>query len=539
MQQATSKLFERSIFIFRRDLRLYDNTALIHALKQSQTVIPCFIFDENQINPENNKFFSHNCVQFMIESLHDLNRQLSKHGSRLHFFYGDIENTISHMISAIKPQALFVNEDVTPYSIKRDKTISSICEKNNVKFFPYEDMMLHSKNQAMLDNGFFFQMFTPYYKKVSVFPIPEPQENSYDNYISAKEEFPGEFPVKKLDDFYQYNPHIAVNGGRSEGLRHLDNVHNMKNYPEIRNIPSLSTTKLSAYNKFGCLSIREVYYKVKDETGEESALAKQLYWRDFYYGVMFHYPHVLLRPMKEAYENLQWEDNKEHLERWCKGMTGCPIVDAGMRQLNKTGFLTNRMRLIVANYLVKDLLINWQLGEQYFGSQLVDYDVSQNNGSWQWVAGAGCDTQPYFRIFNPNLQSVKFDSDCEYIKKFVPELKGVPKDHIHRWEDHWQEYKDKVNYPAPIVKHFEQKDKVVKMYEDAVGKPTPVLGIHHDNKQYGKGKKRYAEMKENKDHHHHHKKKDHHNHHKSTGEEKEKHVNSYGSNQNQQQVNMH
>lgn len=250
MQSNTSKLFERSIFIFRRDLRLHDNTALIRSLKESHTVIPCFIFDENQINPQNNKFFSNNCVQFMIESLHDLNRQLSQHNSRLHFFYGDIENTISHIISTIKPQALYLNEDVTPYSIKRDKIISSLCDKNNVKFFSFEDMMLHSKNQAMLDTGFFYQMFTPYYKKVSIFPIPEPQENPYDNYISVKEEFPGEISASKIDDFYKYNPDIAVHGGRSEGLKVLENVHNLKNYTEIRNIPSLSTTKLSAFNLF-------------------------------------------------------------------------------------------------------------------------------------------------------------------------------------------------------------------------------------------------------------------------------------------------
>jgi len=359
------------------------------------------------------------------------------------------------MISAIKPQTLYLNEDVAPYSIKRDKIISSLCEKNNVKFFSFEDMMLHSKNQAMLDNGFLYQMFTPYYKKVSVFPIPEPLENPYTNYISAKEEFPGELSVKKIDDFYQYNPDVAVHGGRSEGLQLLENIHNLKNYTEIRNIPSLSTTKLSAFNKFGCLSIREVYYKVKGEMGEESALTKQLYWRDFYYGVMHHYPHCLMKPMKKSYENLEWKENKEHLERCGKGMTGCPIVDAGMRELNKTGFLTNRMRLIVANYLVKDLLINWQEGEKYFGTKLVDYDVSQNNGSWHWVAGAGCDTQPYFRIFNPNLQSVKFDPDCECIKKFVPELKDVPKEQIHRWEDNYKLYEGKVDYPAPIVKHLE------------------------------------------------------------------------------------
>ena len=484
MQKLSTKLFERAIFIFRRDLRLDDNIGLLHALQQSKTVIPCFILDEKQLNPKRNDYFSHNLVQFMAESLQDLDLALNKHKSRLYLFNGEIERIITLMIDNFKPQAVYTNEDVTPYAIKRDAIISSICQKNNIEFFSFEDMMLHSKTKVMLESGQFFQKFTPFYDKVSVHPVSDPQLNLYDNYIPAENEFSGEFMINSLKKLYNYNPDIEVHGGRLEGLKNLADMRKQKNYSDTRNILSLSTTKLSAYNKFGCVSIREVYKKVKEETGEGSSLVKQLYWRDFFYGVMYHYPHVVGNSMKAEYENLEWSGNEEHYQRWCKGETGCPIVDAGMRHLNTTGYLSNRMRLIVASYLVKTLIIDWKLGEKHFAKNLVDCDISQNNGGWQWVAGSGCDTQPYFRVFNPVVQSQKFDANCKYILKWVPELQAVKRAHIHRWEDFYKHYAGQVQYPAPMVKHQQQKDKVLKMYGRVVGKPHSTLGIHPDAEHY-------------------------------------------------------
>jgi len=293
MQKTHTKIHKLSIFIFRRDLRLEDNTGLFHALRLSDSVLPCFIFDKNQIDQSKNEYFSHNCVQFMIESLKDLNKKLNILQSRLFFFHGEIEPIIKEIIEIAKPQAVFVNEDVTPYSIQRDHIIAKVCDENNIKFYSFEDIMLLPKDKVLLGNGSFYQKFTPYFRNCQRFTIPKPEKNTFTNFFSAKDNFKNEYPFDDIDKFYISNPRIEVHGGRDEGLKIIEDMKKFKNYESDRNYPSFPTTKLSAYNKFGCLSIREVYHATKEEFGVNCTLIQQLFWRDFYYNVIYYYPHVI------------------------------------------------------------------------------------------------------------------------------------------------------------------------------------------------------------------------------------------------------
>jgi len=325
---------------------------------------------------------------------------------------------------------------------------------------------LVAKDKILLSGGRFYQKFTPYYKTASSYPINSPEPNTFKNYLPKSEVFKGEFSFGEIDKFYVKNPDLEVHGGRTEALKVLNDMKKFKNYQQIRDFPALSTTKLSAHNKFGCVSIREVYHTAKQEFGQSCTFIQQLFWRDFYYNVVFYFPHVFGKPMKEKYNNIEFENDPIHLEKWKSGNTGCPIVDAAMRHLNKKGYMPNRLRMVVANFLIKDLLVDWKLGEKYFAQKLVDYDPSQNNGGWQWAAGCGTDSQPYFRVFNPKLQSEKFDQDCKYILTWIPELKKVKTEDIHSWEESYKLYKDKkIDYPEPIVKHAVQKEKFLKLYK--------------------------------------------------------------------------
>ena len=485
----TNKLYNLALFIFRRDLRLEDNKGLLHCLRLSKTVLPCFIFDKIQIDSSKNEYFSHNCVQFMMESLKDLNDSLSHHGSRLFFFHDDMDNIINKICKEIKPEAIFFNEDVTPYALKRDKLIQDICKQQNIKHYSFEDIMLLPKDRVLLSTGKFYQKFTPYYNNASVFEIDKPIKNTYDNYLSAKTTYSFEYPYQDIDQFYDCNPHLEVHGGRKNGLKIIQNIKQFKNYTETRNFPRLASTKLSAYNKFGVVSIREIYHSVKDEIGKSCDLIKQLYWRDFYYNIVYYYPHVIGDAMRQKYSALEWGNDNEYFEKWKDGKTGCPIVDAAMRHLNKTGYMPNRLRMIVANYLIKDLLIDWRWGEKYFATKLVDYDPSQNNGGWQWASGTGTDSQPYFRIFNPKLQSEKFDNECEYIFKWIPELKSVPKKSVHNWGVDYINFKKlKIDYSDPLVKHDVQKKKCLDMYIKVAGNEQKSSTIKDEDEDEDKDK---------------------------------------------------
>ncbi len=453
-------LHKKSLYIFRRDLRLADNRGLLKALQESETVIPCFIFDPRQVG-EKNSYRSNNCIQFMIESLHDLDEQLHKKDGRLYYFYGDAEEIANKIIEQEKLDAIYCNRDYTPFSIKRDEAIKKICIQHNAQFIQVADALLHEPEEVLTGSNTPYSIFTAFYKKSITLPVEEPIEKIPTHFYAkpiknshTKEIFKEILPIK--------NEKLWIHGGQQEGLKLLKAVTKLSNYQNTRDFPELPTSSLSAHFKFGTISIRQAYWYIAHELGKNHPLLRQLYWRDFFTHVAYHSPFVFKQAFHEKYNNLPWKNNKEQFNAWCEGKTGFPIIDAGMRQLNETGWMHNRVRMIVASFLVKDLHISWRWGEQYFARQLVDYDPSVNNGNWQWSASTGCDAQPYFRIFNPWLQQKKFDPECNYIKKWVPELKHVPTKIIHSWFN--PAYAALKDYPKPIVDHTVESNLSKKVY---------------------------------------------------------------------------
>jgi deoxyribodipyrimidine photo-lyase len=458
--------YDRSIFIFRRDYRLFDNLGLIEALKKSKIVIPIFIFTPEQIDDSKNSYKSDNSVQFMIQSLRDLNlMQLKKKGSKLRFFYGTPHQTIEKLLKQDKRiEAVYVNQDYSPYSRKRDEAIEKVCGEQRVNFHSIHDGLLQPVSSVKTDGGSVYKKFTPFFNKVKKEKVPKPKSNARRNFLGASTKLTGEFRGS-LEKFYKKNDKLFKTGGRQNALKILKYLKEHKDYNKTRNNLTGSTTHLSAYIKFGCVSIREVYNAFKEKLGEKNDLIKQLYWRDFYHNILWAYPRVIGGAMKTKYNELEWDNNMNHFKKWKKGTTGYPVVDAAMRSMNATGFMHNRGRLIVSNFLIKICLIDWRWGEKYFAQMLMDYDVANNNGNWQWGASTGADSQPYFRVFNPWLQSEKFDPKAEYIKKWVPELKDVPAKHIHKWDEHFTKYQKKVDYPEPMIDYKKGKEDAIKAYK--------------------------------------------------------------------------
>lgn len=452
------KKYNISLFIFRRDLRIEDNTALIEALKSSHLVIPIFILDSRQII--RNKYKSENAIQFMVESLLDLDDQLRKYKGKLYIFFGIAEKVISKLIKQQKIDALYFNKDYSPFSIKRDKSIKRISKENKIPCHSFDDLLLCPPGSILKPNHTPYTIFTPFYKKAITYKVVFPQKNKYKNYFTAPIKDSFDNPLDKLK--ITINENLAYKGGQKNCKKIFYDLSKFKNYEKERNYPSLPTTGLSAHNKFGTCSIREVYFEICKKLGISHPLIRQLYWRDFFTQIVFYFPHVLGAPFHKDYEKIKWSKNNKLFKAWCEGNTGFPIVDAGMRQLNQTGFMHNRVRMITASFLIKDLHIDWKIGEKYFSQKLLDYDPALNNGNWQWIASTGADSQPYFRIFNPWIQQKKFDPECTYIKKWVPELKNIDNKTIHNW------YKTKnesnINYSYPIIDHDIEAKKAIEAF---------------------------------------------------------------------------
>lgn len=442
----------KSLFVFRRDLRLDDNTALIQALSDSDEVIPCFILDPRQL--ESNEYRSLNAIQFMFESLRELNSELLENDSLLYLFKGKSEQIISQILTQV--DAVYLNRDYTPFSIKRDNSIQNLCLESGKKFVLCDDLLLHRPENVSTKTGGTYQVFTPFYKNVIQKEIPIPISNNHSNYSKIDLDT---LPITALKT--NNNEDIFIRGGRKNAIRILDDVTQFKNYSDERNYPSLScTTGLSAHNKFGTVSVREFYHAIKNRFGKDHALITQLIWRDFYTHIAFHHPYVFGSNFRKKYDQIQWSTNVDHFEKWCSGLTGFPIVDAGMRQLNTTGWMHNRIRMVVSSFLTKSLRINWQWGEKYFAQNLIDYDPCVNNGSWQWAASTGCDAQPYFRIFNPWRQQERFDKECKYVKEWIPELRDYSSKEIHNW-------KGCSTYPKPIIDHKSEARRTLELFKSA------------------------------------------------------------------------
>jgi deoxyribodipyrimidine photo-lyase len=453
------KPFSISIHIFRRDLRLNDNTALMAALEKSELVIPVFIFDERQLD---NPYRGHNAFQFMVTSLIELDQKLKAKGSKLYFFKGVTHEVIDQLIKKAKPEALFFNRDYTPFSRERDEAISEVCQKHNIELNVYADALLNEPEMVHKDDGNPYTVFTPFMKKARHNAVSEPEHNLQSNYYNKKIDAPSSFRAPK-SLIKSHNQNLLVKGGRSEGIKLLEQLENMGDYETRRELPSVQgTSLLSAHHKFGTVSVRETYQKIASYFGKQHPMINELYWRDFFTHIVWHFPHVLGNAFRQKYDEIDWSHNEKNFERWSNGQTGFPIVDAGMRELVSTGYMHNRVRMITASFLTKDLHIDWRWGERFFANHLTDYDPAVNNGNWQWGASTGCDAQPYFRVFNPWNQQRRFDPECKYIKKWLPELKTCTAKQIHDIEK--GKHPD-TSYQKPMLDHKEEAVLAKEMFK--------------------------------------------------------------------------
>ena len=455
-----SEKLENGLFIFRRDFRIVDNNGLNVLSKLCKNVYTIFIFTPEQVGSGNN-YKSHNSVQFMIESLADLASEIKTQGGQLHTFYGKNTKVLADCIKAWDINIVAFNLDITPYARERDDDIIKLCQKMSVEVKTEHDYYLHPPGSIKTGTGEPYQKFTPYFNTASKINVQSPAAKKQLPFKTKDVNIPNQISLEQaMKRFTRMNPNILVRGGRPEALQLLSRaVRTIKNYNAIHNDLSLKTSEMSASIKFGCISIREAYKAFHDKPG----IIRQLYWRDFYANIMYEFPHVIGHSLKPKYDKIHWHHNSNWFNAWCKGETGYPIVDAGMRQMNTTGYMHNRARLIVASFLVKTLLIDWREGEEYFAQTLTDYDPSNNNGNWQWISGGGADSQPYFRVFNPWRQAAEYDPKCEYIKKWVPELKDVPEKDLLKWDTKYVDYKG-IHYPAPIVRYETQREQVLKLY---------------------------------------------------------------------------
>ncbi|MCG2611958.1 DNA photolyase family protein [Flavobacterium sp. SM15] len=430
-----------TIFWFRRDLRLDDNTALFHALNNDSAVLPIFIFDENilsQLEPDDSR------VTFIHNQLEKIQRSLEEKGKSLAVFYGKPELVFKQLISENKIVTVYTNHDYEPSARKRDKEVYNLLKEHQIEFKTCKDQVVFEKNDVVKDDGSPYVVFTPYSKKwkeqlSKTKLISYPSEELLDKITVHP------YPFLSLKDIgFQTSEITPLPFNISEEL--------ISNYQATRNYPSIAgTSMLGIYLRFGTISIRKLVLTAKEFKNE--TFLNELIWREFFMQILWHFPHTINRSFKEKYDAVKWSNDEALFEKWCDGKTGYPFVDAGMRELNTTGHMHNRVRMIVASFLCKHLLIDWRWGEAYFAQKLLDYEQSSNVGNWQWAAGSGVDAAPYFRIFNPTEQIKKFDPDLKYIKKWVPELETSL-------------------YPKPIVDHKEAREKCLKTYKSALDNLT-------------------------------------------------------------------
>jgi deoxyribodipyrimidine photo-lyase len=452
-----------NVFVFRRDLRADDNVGFCEFCKlHGNDVVPVFVFNPAQISPQRNPYYCNNTMQFMIESLLELSDKIP-----LLFFQG----SDADVLQQLKPKSVGFNCDITPFARRRDQSLVAWCDARGVACHMYSDYTL--LDPAGMPKP--YQKFTPFYKKyvdTNTVPIPRAFAGSMATVVCARA-----LPRTKLVSYFKPNPHLAVRGGRKNALAIIDRIGQgqFAGYGASRDTLTSDSTMLSAYLKYGCVSIREVYHAVVRAHGKSHALVRELYWRAFYDQLIWWFPDLLRgqvtgapnQSLRPRYDAIKWDNDESLFAAWCEGRTGFPMVDAAMRQLNATGFMHNRCRMVVASFLIKDLGVDWRWGERYFASKLVDVYHPSNVGGWGWASGAGADAQQYNRVFNPWLQSAKFDPNCAYIKRHVPELGPVPPRHVHEWYKHHAEHGE-VAYPRPVVDPKERVARVQSLYKQAL-----------------------------------------------------------------------
>jgi len=431
---------EVNIIWFRRDLRLNDQAALFHALKSGKPVVPIFIFDQLILDQLEDK--QDRRVAFIHAALHDMQSTLQSVGSSLEVYYGTPEMVFQKLIKKYVIGSVFANHDYEPYALERDQLIASELASSGIEFKSYKDQVIFEKKEVVKDDGTAYTIFTPYCKKWKAKLSPL--------YLEA-------YPTEKYFAHFFKQALMQIPSLESMGFIKTDlpfplkewKKETIKKYTAQRDFPSMEngTSKMGVHLRFGTVSIREL---VSNALQLNETYLNELIWREFYHMILWNFPQVGRgKSFKPAYELIPWRNNEAEFKAWCEGRTGYPIVDAGMRELNATGFMHNRVRMIVASFLCKHLLIDWRWGEAYFASKLLDFDLAANNGGWQWASSSGCDAAPYFRVFNPTLQTERFDKDFKYIKHWVPEL-------------------NELSYPQPIVVHELARKRVLEVYAKAL-----------------------------------------------------------------------
>lgn len=428
-----------SIFWFRRDLRLDDNVGLYHALSSLNTVLPIFIFDREILDklPKNDAR-----VTFIYNTLQKINTTLQEQfGSSIAMFYGKPQEIFKKLIKSYTISEVYTNHDYEPYAIKRDQDIDKLLENNNITFKTYKDHVIFEKNEIVKKDGNPYVVYTPYMRV---------WKNTF-NLSKCKNH--DTFSLLKNTIKYKELPNLTLTSiGFKESNQkiapYIITPKLIENYEATRNFPAKDTTsKLGPHLRFGTVSIRRIIKKAIAQKNE--IFWQELIWREFFMQILWHFPHTKDKSFKSKYDRIQWRNNETEFKKWCDGKTGYPLVDAGMRQLNETGFMHNRVRMLVSSFLCKHLLIDWRWGEAYFAEKLHDYEMASNIGNWQWVAGSGVDAAPYFRIFNPTAQIDKFDKQKEYINTWVKDLQEL-------------------TYPEPIVNHKFARERCLKVYKEAV-----------------------------------------------------------------------
>lgn len=427
-----------TLFWHRRDLRFEDNTGLYSALKYEKNVQPIFIFDTDILDklPRTDKR-----VDFIHDALIKLRNKYAEYDTQLWVFYGKPREVYSKLIGSYNLKKVYANRDYEPYAQKRDKSIYELLKAQDIEFLGKKDHVVFEKNEVLKKDDNPYTVFTPYSKIWKSLLTPfyykaYPVEKYVSNLYKSKE--------AKWESVYD-------NGFHSSGLEFSAPTFDeeiIQNYQKNRDFPAKSgTTKLSVHLRFGTISIRKCVAKAIEL--QSGTWLNELIWRDFYHMILYHFPHVAKEPFRSKYKAVVWENNEDHFKAWCEGKTGYPLVDAGMRELNGTGFMHNRVRMVVASFLTKHLLIDWRWGEAYFAEKLLDFDLPANNGGWQWAAGCGTDAAPYFRVFNPTSQLDKFDKNLAYVKQWVPEY-GTD------------------NYANPIVEHKAARQRALDRYKEAL-----------------------------------------------------------------------
>jgi len=428
-----------SVFWFRRDLRLDDNAGLYHALKGENPVLPVFIFDKDILDKLEDKDDAR--VTFIHQTIISLQNELEKLGSTLTILHDKPAEAWQRLLSRHKITAVYANHDYEPDAKARDESIGGLLGKHGIPFKTYKDQVVFEKDEVVKDDGSPYLVYTPYnrrwYQKLAPFYLEAYPGHKYlKNFLRAQ---PGSIP--SLKDI-----------GFAKSDREFPPIHFKEfitKYPETRDFPAIKgTTHIGIHLRFGTVSIRELARTANEF--EEKTWLNELIWREFYTMILHHFPKTATQAFKPEYDRIKWVNDEKQFEAWCKGQTGFPLVDAGMRELNATGYMHNRVRMVTASFLSKDLLIDWRWGERYFARQLLDYEMASNVGGWQWSAGCGTDAAPYFRIFNPDAQLKKFDPNLEYIKKWVPE------------------YTDFTKYPRPIIDHAFARGRCLKVFKTAL-----------------------------------------------------------------------